>query len=64
VNVAADVDLVIATARADVYVWSFIDGGQVAFGAKMHNQPITCSCHLALKNNCELRVLTGDAEGE
>jgi WD40 repeat protein len=63
VNVAADVDLIIAAARCDLYVWSFADGSLVAFGAKMHTQPITCSCHQALSNNCELRIVTGDAEG-
>jgi hypothetical protein len=59
----ADVDLIIAAARTDLYMWSFVDASQVAFGAKMHAHPITCSCHLALSNNCELRVMTGDAEG-
>ena len=46
-----------------MYCWSFVDGSLVAFGAKMHTQPISCSCHLSSPNGCELRVLTGDAEG-
>jgi hypothetical protein len=46
-----------------MYMWSFIDGALVAFGAKLHAQPITCTCHLASANRVELRVLTGDSEG-
>jgi hypothetical protein len=46
-----------------MYTWSFIDGSQVAFGAKMHSKPILCSAHVASANRCELRLLTGDAEG-